>query len=214
MTKLPVVALIIVVLANSQCGYRQCPDVPPTRVKRASSIRHDPKPWERIFFEEINERLAGSDLIDLKDVGLSGDSMEIRIWVGFDTSPLRGMILRRENSDWYASYLRWSEASSDLGRAEIPLPPPKKGWEDLWRQLNAFSFLELPDHTEIGMEPKGFDTTCVVVEIATQDSYRTYLLFGLKSPDGSKPHPTQSMYMISKLLAHEFGMQMFTFVYE
>ena len=202
MIKLQIAALIIVVLASSQCGYRQCPDEPPPRVKRASSVRHEPKPWERIFFEEINERLAGSGLNDLKDVGLSGDSMEVRVWVGFDTSPLRGMILRRENGDWYASYLRWSEASSDLGRAEIRLPPPKKGWENLWTQLNAYGFLELPDHTEIEMKPIGLDTTCVVVEIATRDNYRTYLLFGLKDPDGSKLHPTQSMSMISRLLAH------------
>ncbi len=214
MIKLSIAALVIVVLANSQCGYRQCPDEPPLRVKRASSIRHDPKPWERIFFQGIKERLAGSGLDDLRDLGLSGESMEVRVWIGFDTSPLRGMILRRESGDWYASYLRWSDDPSDLGRTEIHLPPPKKGWQNLWIQLNTFGFLELPDYTEIGMEHKGLDTTCVVVEIATQDSYRTYLLFGLKDPDGSKLHPTQSLRMICRLLANEFGMQMFNFVYE
>jgi hypothetical protein len=176
--------------------------------KSKSTQNQIPKTWEKIFFREITERINGSEIKNLRDIEISPNSIEVRIWVGFDLSPLRGLILRQNNGEWTALYVPPID-SSDLPRLRpYLLQPPKSGWESLWERLKSLEILTLPDATEIGLDDKStFDSRGVVIEIKTKDSYRTYLYFGLNWE--KRTEEQRKVFEICNTLSEEFGLHLY-----
>lgn len=125
--------------------------------------------WQKLFFREINERIEGTEITNLRDLELPPDSKEIRIWVGFDLSPLRGLILKQNNEEWSALVLPPLDSSNTLRNPQILLPP-KNGWANLWKKLEQLEIMTLPDPIDYG----DIDGRGVVVEIKSGNSYRTY----------------------------------------
>src|SRR5260221_14398401 len=78
----------------------------------------DQKPWEKIYFQPIEEKLHDARIEQLRTATLTANSVEIRIWAGFDTSPLRGLILRREAGESAAQFLPPSDARNSSSEIE------------------------------------------------------------------------------------------------
>lgn len=206
MKTLCVLLFLALLFSQFNCSGQRFPSA---NVKDTDPIEHRERPWERMIFKTIDERRKGTDLKSLKQVEVANGSAEIRIWVGFDLSPLRALILRGKGDEWSASYLRGSNESTDLGRDEMPLPPPRNGWPALWEKLNSHQFLNLPDATEIGIDSKYIDSRIIVVEIKKGTDYRAYHMFGLEAPKELEYAPVRQLRDALELLAKEFGVQLY-----
>jgi hypothetical protein len=159
------------------------------------------KSWEPLYFRVINERIEGTELRRLRDQEIPPDSREIRIWTGFDLSPLRGIILRQDDEGWSARYVKPLDKSSETQRTPALLPPPKSGWKILWGKLEGSGILTLPDAIDIGADNPSPDIGSVVVEIKTSDKYRTYKYEGLET---SEHLEAQKLLKICRTLSDEF----------
>jgi hypothetical protein len=165
--------------------------------------------WEKIAFRYINARLAAGDIPALRNLELSEGSEEIRLWVGFDNSPIRGLILRKDNGESTALYIQPLTAPKAGSESTVQLQMPKNGWDNLWTKLDQLHFRELPDATEIGLEHnKYLDMRTVVVEVNSQGRYRTYHLFALEVPAEQKYPAVRNIREICALLSDEFGVDL------
>lgn len=158
------------------------------------------KSWEKIYFGEIIERIKGTDVKNLKDLVLPPNSKEIRIWAGFDTSPLRGIIIQQNNRVWSASYVPPLD-SSNSSRNSQKLSLPKSGWEFLWKELQNLGIMTLPDPMDIAQ----IDERSVVIEVKTSDLYRTYKYSGVNN---SKETNYKKVLEICNFLTNQFGVEL------
>lgn len=166
-----------------------------------SEVSIPKKAWETIYFEPINERNAAAGMKSLKETQLPLDALEIRMWVGFDLSPLRGFLLRRTGEHWSATYFPPSDASAKLFKPPIALSPPRSGWQSLWGKLTGEDILTLPDAFDIGADNLYPDATGVVVEMKVNSSYRAYKYSGF---DTSERVEAQKVTRICRILSEEF----------
>jgi len=158
------------------------------------------KPWGKIYFREILERLEGTKITNLRDLELPSNSKEIRIWAGFDTFPLRGLILKQNNEEWMALFLPPLDSSNALENSRT-LMPPKNGWGSLWEKLNRLEIMTLPDPMDIGE----IDGRGVVIEIKNGNSYRTYKYSGVNKETGDK---YKKVLEICNTLSSEFDIEL------
>jgi hypothetical protein len=163
------------------------------------------KNWERIYFKEISERIDGSDIKNLREQEMPPASKEVRVWVGFDLSPLKGIILKQTNGDWSARYVPPLGNSSNSPRASRPLTSPRTGWKSLWAKLESSGIYTLPDAADIGANNPYPEARGVVVEIKTADSYRTYKYGGLHPAETQE---VKNVVEIVNTLSDEFGVQL------
>src|SRR5258706_9060452 len=92
-----IVSLFIIFLKNSPLFTYQESDSGISAQKESGD-----KPWEKVFFKFIDQRVKEVGYLDLKEKKIPSGSREIRVWVGFDLSPLRGIILEQNDSKWRA----------------------------------------------------------------------------------------------------------------
>lgn len=176
-------------------------------VKCESNLSAVQKRWESAFID-ICGRIEGTDVKNLINVEIPPSSMEIRIWVGYDTTPLRGIILKQDNKKWSALYLQPLKNLSAFPREPKILQSPKSGWENLWEKLEDLNILTLPDTRDIGIDNYTLDNTSVVVEIKTSNSYRIYSYFRLNEIKRDEP---QKLLEICSILASEFDVELYKY---
>ena len=190
------------------------PHVPETVQKEDSSVveRHEdfrviiPKAtWEPIFFKEVDERASIAKLPSLRHAALPKDDLETRLWIGFGPTALTGFDLKRTAGHWQATYIQGIHSRLPRSEYEIPLRPPKSGWEGLWHQLKDKGLLSLPDASKIGCEVGGLDGISYVVENSIDNTYRTYMY---DNPQFATCKEAKQMIEIVTLFADEFGPQL------
>lgn len=158
------------------------------------------KRWEKIYFRSINERMEGTEITSLRDLELPPDSKEIRIWAGFDTSPLRGLILKQNNQESSALFFPPLENSGISQNPRI-LSPPKNGWESLWDKLEKLEISTLSDPSDIAE----IDGGSVIIEIKTSNSYKNYKYSGIEK---NKTNNYKKILEICETLSREFDVDL------
>lgn len=154
------------------------------------------KQWERIYFPAINERLKNAQIEKLEDVVVPSDSMEIRIWTGFDGSPLRGLILRKQNAQSSAEFLPPSDSSNTAETK--PLLLSAQDWDRLWNDLDRTRIMNLNDPMDVA----GIDEGTVVIEVKSYDSYKNGKFSGVNSKKGE---PYVRVREFCEAISQEFG---------
>ena len=144
--------------------------------------------WEPIFFRYINSVTKLSGQGDLRSTQLPAGDIEARIWWGFGLSPLEGVTLHRSGGQWTAIHVKSDNYYEPTKAERRQLSNPKSGWETTWTRLVNEKLLSLPDASEINCNEGGFDTPAMVVEINSDNIYRTYMYHMSSKPkcDGDK----------------------------
>ena len=98
--------------------------------------------WEPIFFKMINERLAESGIAELRTSQMTGDDLEVRVWVGFGGGIGEdGIILRHSSGQWSGLYLHGISRGPRLATTVSNLAAPGSGWEVAWQKLTQAGLL-------------------------------------------------------------------------
>jgi hypothetical protein len=140
------------------------------------TIVPDPSGTKPVFHELIDEVASSVGEQKLREIDLSANDIEVRVWAGFGMTSLHGFVLRRNDKKWSAS-----EITSDfkmprgLSYKEIPLSMPTAGWEEAWQRMLKHRLLTLPNAEAINCSAMHEDGYSYVVEIKKGDDYRTYL---------------------------------------
>lgn len=170
-------------------------------IKVVYESTQDKQLWKQLYFREINERLAKTEITDLKNSELTDDSKEIRIWVGFSTNPLRGLVLKQHNEESSALFVPPLYFNSGSPRPPYLLLAPKSGWIILWEKLEKLEIMTLPDP----IDTADIDGGSVVIEVKTSNSYRTYKYSSVTVRD-NRDH--KKVLEICNTLTDEFGVQL------
>ena len=165
------------------------------------------KNWEEIYFKSINEKLNDSKISSLQEKETDEDGLEIRIWIGFDESEIKGIILEKKNDNWKGFYLPQKSKSS---KKIVEIKNPKNDWHNFEKQLEDNDFYNIPDITE-SKSNLYTDARCIVVEIKTAEKYRNFM----QVQDGDlKDYPElKSLYStkltdICKFIEKEFNVSL------
>lgn len=144
--------------------------------------------WEPSLFRYINSVAKLSGQGDLRSTQLPAGDIEARIWWGFGLSPLEGVILHRSGGRWTAIHVKADDYSEPTKTERRQISDPKSGWETAWTRLVNERLLSLPDASEMNCNEGGLDTTAMVVEINSDNTYRTYMYHMSSEPkcDGDK----------------------------
>lgn len=161
----------------------------------------DKQSWEQLYFKEITAKINEVGVVDLKNLELVGDSKEIRVWVGFSTDPLRGLILKQQNEASSSLFAPPLYHNSSSPRPFYSLASPKSGWSQLWKKLEKLEIMTLPDLNDTA----DVDGGSVVIEIKTSNSYRTYR-YSSVTVRNSEHH--KRVLKICNTLTDEFGVQL------
>ena len=182
-----------------------------TQSPKLETVRPEPRqfrlvipkaPWERIFFQSINERASIAKLPSLRTALPKGD-LELRIWNGFGLTPLQGFVLRRSSGKWSAIHLNGINPRLPRDQYEKELGAPKTGWNECWTKLLDMEILSLPDAYGIECSTLMFDGMSYVVEINHQNTYRTYMY---DNPSFAKCEQAKKMITIGNIVAEEFNL--------
>lgn len=157
--------------------------------------------WESSYFELINERAKVANLSNLRSAVLPSDDLEVRMWIGFGLSPLKGIIIKRHNGQWSGMHLEPINPRFPNGNYQQALRSPKSGWDNLWRRLVDEGILTLPDSSQLGNEVVFPDGKSYVVEMNTGNTYRTYRY---RSPEYQSWTEAKRMLNIVSILKDEF----------
>lgn len=130
-----------------------------------------PKYWEEIYFESINEKLSDFQITSLQSKEIKNDDLEIRIWVGFDESELKGIILTKQSNNWTSYYL---PQKSIARKKLIKVQKPVNGWNKFEKTLEENDFYNIPDISE-SKNNLYTDARCIVVEIKNSEKYRNFM---------------------------------------
>jgi hypothetical protein len=162
--------------------------------------------WEPIFFESINERAGVARLANLRTISLPKDDLEVRIWVGFGLTALKGLILKRAKGQWSATHLEGIHRRLPKGEYQKLLRTPESGWEAAWRRLVDAGILTLPDASAVGCNAGINDGMSYVVEVNKERAYRTYMY---DNPTHAKCDEAEQMLKVGEIIAKEFGVEEF-----
>jgi hypothetical protein len=129
-------------------------------------------PWERAFFEELEERTSRAGISDLRKTVLPDRDLEMRFWYDH-FEDIQGLILRRSGGSWSATYLK-QKSHRDLAFETKATGPPKAGWEDVWTRLVSAGILTLPDQSQTNCKSEALDGVGYVVETSANGKYKTF----------------------------------------
>lgn len=158
--------------------------------------------WERIYFEEINRTASIAKLPSLRATALPKDDLEVRFWIGFGLTRLRGFDLKRSGGQWSGLFI---QSTGERTVRRLTLQAPGSGWEELWQKLVNKGILTLPDATSIRCEGNVEDGVGYVVEYNTDNAYRTYLY---DNPQYAKCKEAKQMIEIVEIFNRELGPQL------
>lgn len=157
--------------------------------------------WPGIFFKSIDSVTELSSLKRLRETQVPENDIETRIWRGFSTGPLEGVILKRQGGQWSALYVISDDCCVIRRTWTKVLPPPKSGWETFWKKIDEAGITSLPDVSKTGCTMGGIDGMGYVVEFNQSYSYRTYM-YEVGYP--SKCEEVKKMKQIGRIIAEEF----------
>lgn len=129
--------------------------------------------WEPIFFRSINALVDETEWPPLRGVEISEDTLEVRIWIGFGLSPLKGFRLQQTGEEWSAQYLRPVRKGEMFAPAILEVTP-QRDWDEFWKNLTELGLLTLPDASTLPHRSTVRDGVAYVVEIHNGQTYRTY----------------------------------------
>ncbi len=158
--------------------------------------------WEPSYFELINERAKMANLPNLRSTVLPPDDLEVRVWIGFGLSPLEGFVIKRSSGRWSGMHLKSINSRFPNRNYQQVLHQPKSGWDNLWKRLTNEGILALPDSSQLGKEVVFPDGESYVVEVNTNNTYRTYR-YG--APERQSWAEAKRMLNIVAVLNQEFN---------
>lgn len=164
------------------------------------------KRWEKVFFKEIDKRIENTTIISLHDKLLSPNSKEVRLWIGFDLQPLKGVILENIDDNWTAKYIPPINDIPESSKKSYLMLTPKSGWASFLARLENSDIFTLPDASEIGDDNIIGDARSIVIEIKTSDSYRNYMYNDL---DTAKSEEAKKVLEITNSVSEELGISFY-----
>lgn len=164
--------------------------------------------WPKYLFRPIDIVTELSSLKRLRETHLGENDLEIRVWRGFSTAPLEGLIVRQIDGKWSAYYII-SDGYWEIKKAIIKeLPPPKSGWASFWKRIDEAGILTIADSSLACGTELGIDTITYVTEINKDNAYRTYMHpatgSNIHPTTGSKCEESEKMKKIGRIIADEF----------
>ena len=198
-----VVLLILPLLTASYAAHKGQMIVSPMSPNMAQLKMEIPKAtWEPIFFRLINKRAKVAKLNDLRSTEFANNNdLEIRVWMGFGITTLKGYVIKRDGGQWSALKIPGIRPQDPRSRVNVSLTP-KSGWEQLWNSLQSEGILTLPDSSQLPGGEYFTDGISYVVEINMNKSYRTYM-YG--SPEIQPQPEARRMTRIAQILNDEFA---------
>jgi hypothetical protein len=162
--------------------------------------------WEKLFFEEIDERSKEAKIKSLRKTKVNSEDIEVRIWMGFGLSRLEGFILKRTENNWSAMHIATDYVSNKFINRNKELSEPQIGWNPAWEKLLSAQILTLPDAQSINCMAGATDGFSFVVEAKKGDNYRTYMY---ENPDVIKKDCKEAAQMIEiyKILETDYGLK-------
>lgn len=157
--------------------------------------------WPPIFFKSIDTVTEFGSLKRLRETHLAEGDMEIRVWRGFSTARLEGVILSKTTGAVSARYIISDDCCNIRAAYLKTLPPPKSGWEVFWGKIDEAGITTLPDSSVVNCETPGIDGISYVVEINRDNVYRTYMY---ETSYPQKCEEVQKMKQIGRTIAEEF----------
>lgn len=195
------ILLLLTFCSHLQESNERC--ISPMR-KQEAKLKLDIPKWEPSFFEEIQQRSHKAGLSILKSTALPKGDLEVRLWIGFGTDPLRGFVISRTNGLWAATYLMPIDPKYPQHNYQQNLPTPKDGWETFWNRLANKGILTLPDSSKLGDQIVFPDAQYSVVEVNTGEVYRAYKY---AAPEYQRQAEAKRMAAIIRLIFTEFGIE-------
>jgi hypothetical protein len=166
----------------------------------APSIKLPDSPWEKIYFDEINNLTKLSGIKELRKTYLSKDDLEVRIWRGFGLSDTEGILIRKIDKIWYAYHIKANNYINSTKTELNSLIPPKSGWETFWDKITEKGILRLPGNLGRDCEVSSLDGMSYVVEYHYKNEYRTYRY----SMNFSTCNEAKKLEEIGEIFAEEF----------
>lgn len=157
--------------------------------------------WEPAFFEALQERTKKAGMSSLRSIVLPDNDLEVRFWYDhFEI--ISGLIIRRKDEKWSATYLRQRYDSQPSSVQAESLEEPKSGWEAAWRRLTNAGILTLPDGSTTKCKSEVLDGISYVVETNLNRKYRT---FRYGNPQLADCDEAKQIMSIEEILADEFS---------
>lgn len=172
----------------------------PTQVVPAKVITYE-RDWRKIYFHGIEDRLVGTEIERLTDRTGSSGEIEVRVWAGFSTLPLRGLLFSKRGNNSSATYIR-PRPDDSRSPCVRRLAEPKSGWPDFWKSLETRGIASLEDSDE---QAKIDESRSLVVEINDRGEYRNYHYPGVFMEKGGN-YATLAEFL--RFLINEFGVDL------
>ena len=157
--------------------------------------------------EIIKDDSKKARLSDLKNLNLSNNDLEIRVWRDFGAAFSKSIfILKRSNEKWSAYLIKKADKESAKGESLniTKLNEPKSSWENVWQKFIAEEILTLPNGLEVGTEPYP-DNWSLTVESKVNGIYRAY-----NYAEGFEEiREARQMAKIVAIIAEEFNLKDF-----
>ncbi len=166
-----VCAILIVLGGFAAAGYWFCREGTAKKPDITSVSRFD-----SIFSKDIKQATDMADIPALRDVGLEGDDLEVRIWRAHDLPTLEGVFLKQSSGNWSGRHFRFrTDWQGDIQTAEIEqLKAPEAGWPLFFGKLADKGLLRLPLSPENDCDTRYIDGIRYFVEISQNGTYRNY----------------------------------------
>ncbi len=131
---------------------------------------------DSVLSKDVNLATSMADIPALRDVGLDGDDIEVRVWRSFSLPTQEGVLLKRVRGQWSGHHIffKTDERGDVLASEVVKLKPPKIGWELFWGKLVEKGILLLPITPENECDFSVIDGQRYFVEISQNNMYRNY----------------------------------------
>ncbi|RYG33668.1 hypothetical protein EON81_17630 [bacterium] len=121
-------------------------------------------------------RAALSGYGDLRKHRLPIGDEEVRVWGGFGTTLIQGVVLRKKGSRWTAIRLLSAPKKPTHWGLTKTYQMPRSGWPRFWKLAEHQEIFTLPDESELPQKGKKqvLDGFSFLVEIQRKGRYRAY----------------------------------------
>lgn len=159
--------------------------------------------WDNLASKSINRMTTEAGLQSLRTSLLPGNDLEVRVWSGFGVDgEMHAVVLKRLANQWSVVHLYERDKSQPVQKFQDVKAAPTSGWEKAWERLLSAGISRLPDSSEVQCGEGGLDGMAYVVEINTDQTYRTYKY---SNPQYAKCGEAQQMMKIVEIIDEEFG---------
>lgn len=202
------IVYLFIIISFSFCGQK---------IEQKENVN---KPLEKpeIIIPQKAENISLTKFVDwtakagnlqkLREIALSEDSFEIRIWIAKSIGAV-GLVIKKDDEKWTAIYVD-KTLDKKTPNEESKYLKPKSGWKELWKKLTEVEILILPDSSELKnyKGDKITDGFGYIVEINKDNVYRIY---EYSNPNWAENPEAKQMVKISKIIAEEFSLEEFYF---